>query len=379
MKKNYLLMLFVAIPFLMGAFTGTHAQTATATWALTAEQSATTTGTISAAPQGLSVISVTSYTAYNGPLGVPSQRSRVTSGWPQNSAYTANRYYEYAVTVSSGSFSTVNASLPVGGVSTGNLRVDIFYSTDNFATSTQLNTGGYLSLPNGSYINPAPEYTFPLNLAAGATLSVRVFPWYSGSDLSTSRYVVMQNVKITLSNDPLPLKLLSFNSASVSDKVKLMWNTTSESNMQVYEIQRAADVNQFASIAHVAANNRSSNSYSFIDDAVTVGHLFYRLKMIDKDGSFTYSPILSINKKSSIALSVYPNPVTASVVLSHPPAGSHAAISIADINGKIVQIVQVPLSATQSSMSVEMLPNGVYSLRFYHDGQPVSSIKFIKQ
>ena len=168
----------------------------TARWSLVSDGSATVTGNITATAQTVTGITITSYTAYNGPLGVPSQRARVTSGWPQNAVYNPSLYYEYTVTPTAGnSFTIGSVSLPMGAVSTGNMRATIYYSTNNFATSTLLASA--VVLANGSYNNPTPIFSPNVTINAGTTFSLRVYPHYTASDNSTSRYVVMQNVQIS--------------------------------------------------------------------------------------------------------------------------------------------------------------------------------------
>ena len=274
MKRQLQKIAVIAIIILANAFANAFAQTAT--WALTAgtAQSVAITGTgISAAPQGLSVLSMNSgadYTGLVGPLGANSQRVRVSSGWPQTSAYAPNRYYEYAVTVTSGTFNSATVSLPMGVTSTNNMRVEFFYSTDNFATSTQLNTGGTIAVPTAAYINPAPTYTFNVPLVVGKTLSVRAFPWYTGTDNSTSRYTSMQNVQITLSTAVVPLKLSSFNASLTDNKAILSWNTSNEINMQGFEVEKATDGKTFSSIGTIAAKNAKVNADIAATTAITI-------------------------------------------------------------------------------------------------------------
>jgi hypothetical protein len=80
------------------------------------------------------------------------------------------------------------------------------------------------------------------------------------------------------------------------------------------------------------------NTYSFTDTQPQDGPNYYRLKMTDKDGAFTYSNIVTLNKMGgNFAISVYPNPSKNTAVLSfNNVADAKYSVSITDVAGKIV-------------------------------------------
>ena len=113
----------------------------------------------------------------------------------------------------------------------------------------------------------------------------------------------------------VPLTLTSFTGTLKNCMPALSWVTESEVNTKSFEIEKSnTNGNDWKKIGSINANGNSSTkiaySYNDIELSGAAEKVFYKLKMIDKDGRFTYSPILPLNitcKEASI--NVYPNPV----------------------------------------------------------------------
>ncbi|MEO8112686.1 MAG: hypothetical protein ABI594_21735, partial [Ginsengibacter sp.] len=91
----------------------------------------------------------------------------------------------------------------------------------------------------------------------------------------------------------LPLQLVSFTGTLNQNQVKLNWKTANETNTALFEVERSITGTAFAKIGSKKAGQ---NSYFFIDEkAGQSQELYYRLKMIDADGKFTYSNILRLS------------------------------------------------------------------------------------
>ena len=113
----------------------------------------------------------------------------------------------------------------------------------------------------------------------------------------------------------LPVSLLDFNGKLNGDKVGLYWVTTNEVNAQNYVVERSTDGQYFTPIGTVKANgtlNKVEN-YTLVDPIPVKGANYYRLKMIDKGGTFTYSKIIIIritNGNMQLITQIRPNPFT---------------------------------------------------------------------
>ena len=110
----------------------------------------------------------------------------------------------------------------------------------------------------------------------------------------------------------LPVKLTSFTAAYSHDAVNLEWKTAQEINASQFVIERSNDGNNFVEIGNVAAKGNTSlaSSYNFTDhlNESNTPKLFYRLKMIDKDGTYEYSSVVAVNIKTKALFTISPNP-----------------------------------------------------------------------
>jgi len=119
------------------------------------------------------------------------------------------------------------------------------------------------------------------------------------------------------SNITLPLDLLSFIGVLQNNNTLLKWRTANEVNVSRFQVERSTDGTRFNEIGAVSANGNniagSVFDYSFTD--IEAGNLpslilYYRLRIVDIDGSFKYSNIVSVSLGAITGkLSVSPNPV----------------------------------------------------------------------
>jgi hypothetical protein len=143
------------------------------------------------------------------------------------------------------------------------------------------------------------------------------------------------NTAILSDPSALPVELVSFNAKAVEKQVDLNWETATEVNSDYFELQRSDNGKQWAQIGHVysVGDSKVTNSYSFIDFSPQVGLNYYRLKMVDKDKTFAYSSIKSVNFEGK-ATSLFPNPVLNTLHIDSETLNTN--IVIYDISGKEV-------------------------------------------
>jgi hypothetical protein len=110
---------------------------------------------------------------------------------------------------------------------------------------------------------------------------------------------------------PLPVNLVSFEAIKQVKKVLLQWTTENELNADKYIVEKSADgINYIQVGSEPAMNNNQKNNYSLVDQHPFPGLNFYRLKMMDNDAGFRYSPVRKINfNNTADEITVYPNPV----------------------------------------------------------------------
>jgi hypothetical protein len=176
----------------------------------------------------------------------------------------------------------------------------------------------------------------------------------------------------------LPLQLLSF-STQRNDKTNLLkWNTVNEMNTDRFEIQRSDNSRSFSSIGTVRAfnNGKSKNDYAFTDIQPLKAVNYYRLKMIDKDGKFSYSMIRSIDNTSSFDVKLYPNPVRDIITLEGLSANSKTNISIISLQRSV--LAKSTANSSTYTWNIKQLPAGTYYVRI-EAGKNVTTLKFIKE
>lgn len=120
----------------------------------------------------------------------------------------------------------------------------------------------------------------------------------------------IDNIVITVYYDSpstLPLSLVNFWAKKNNGSIDITWTTEIESNMSHYEIQRSSDGRSFSTIQSMQSSNRVSRvSYAVTDSKPLNGISYYRLKMVETDGSSNYSRIASVHFASGNSITVYP-------------------------------------------------------------------------
>ncbi len=113
---------------------------------------------------------------------------------------------------------------------------------------------------------------------------------------------------LSCSQRPLPIELVSFNAVCQNNGTTLLkWTSATEVNAEKFEIQKSTNAMDFVSIGTVPAQYPYGGNYSYTDNTKNSGITYYRLKMIDKDGSFKYSDIINVDsdKCRSIRTQIY--------------------------------------------------------------------------
>lgn len=179
----------------------------------------------------------------------------------------------------------------------------------------------------------------------------------------------------------LPLKLLSFNGSPVENKVALRWNTTAEVNSKQFIVEYSVNNTSWTSIGTVAAKNTiGNNEYALTHTQPENGVNYYRLKMIDINGSFSYSSVVSVKFAGKEGISIYPNPVKETINAELFKGKSEkATVSISDITGRILVEKQVELQKGFNliQLNTSELTKGTYLLIVNGSNKTVK--QFIKE
>jgi hypothetical protein len=176
----------------------------------------------------------------------------------------------------------------------------------------------------------------------------------------------------------VPVSLLSFAAQAQSNNVDLHWTTASETNNKGFEVERSADGRHFENIQFVEGNGTSSSRHRYtLTDAnafAAASVLYYRLKQVDFDGQYAYSPVVKVSKATTQAnsISAYPNPYTNSYTVSFTAASAGTVhIEMTDMQSKVAATHTT--EAVPGTNAVEVPENnlqpGVYIVRLTINGE----------
>jgi hypothetical protein len=176
------------------------------------------------------------------------------------------------------------------------------------------------------------------------------------------------NTIYKISSTALPVILVSLTATTATNKVAINWQTTNEVNTSHFAIQRSVDGTNFSEIGKVAA--KGDGSYSYADDLSTITHeqspIYYRLQMVDKDGSFTYSKVVAVtlvdNRKMLV---LFPNPVKDNLFIQFTSTKAEKlTLQVTDLQGRILQQEDTQIGVGNVSLSVNtsVLAKGSYVL-----------------
>lgn len=177
----------------------------------------------------------------------------------------------------------------------------------------------------------------------------------------------------------LPLTLLSFTGKQQGKTNLLQWQTANEINTNNFVVESSNDAVTFNGIGTIAAIARKNNAYIFTDTnpylygRVAGTAIYYRLKMIDNNGKFTYSNIIKLSTPQINTLVAYPNPIfqTTTLLLNDPNLIGTMAI-VKDFNGRTVKTIA--LKTNLQTISLQNLAAGIYILQTIN-GQRLKLVK----
>jgi acetyl esterase/lipase len=134
----------------------------------------------------------------------------------------------------------------------------------------------------------------------------------------------------------LPLTLLDFTATQKNTDVNFNWKTSNEINTNYFSIEKSTDAISFNTIGKVLAytNSTNENNYNFKELNIQQGKYYYRLKIIDNDGKFSYSPIISILVNKKDGLLVFPTITTDNITILNTNAN---AIYLYSASGQMIK------------------------------------------
>jgi hypothetical protein len=183
----------------------------------------------------------------------------------------------------------------------------------------------------------------------------------------------------------LPVEWLDFSVVQQQEDALLDWATASETQVDYFGIERSVDGNFFQEIGKKEAvgNSQEPNQYFFRDQGViyNLGYrMYYRIRQVDQDGSFSYSEVLELNledHKGDVWFVAMPVPVDDILTIRYDLFWEQGAqLELITLLGSAVQAVPLSEKSGTVTLNVSRLPAGIYYLRLQgEDRQMVRKIE----
>lgn len=177
---------------------------------------------------------------------------------------------------------------------------------------------------------------------------------------NTTKYVTIASIDAAT---PLPVELLLFDAQIIETGryVDLIWTTGSEINSKHFEIYKSTDLTNWEWLENIpaAGNSAQSLDYKTIDYNPYSGLSYYRLNMINSDGSSSQSEVRSVKLSNDRSLNIYPNPANDFIVVS----GYNQSMGHLFLTNTLGQQIPIEIVATSENgvvVSTINLSSGLY-------------------
>jgi hypothetical protein len=194
-----------------------------------------------------------------------------------------------------------------------------------------------------------------------------VFPSPSGPQQGVTwnpGYLSNYTVNLGPCDNALPVKLLRFDASRQAEDVLLSWETGMEQNSDYFGIERSVDGVHWETLGKEVAMGQHyiTHKYEYLDRNAGIGSRYYRIRMVDRDGRVTYSPVrnLHLGWDEYGQLSLYPNPATDRVQFMGLSI-SKADIILYTIDGRVA--AQYMNYDPGQGLDVSGLPGGSYRVK----------------
>jgi len=268
--------------------------------------------------------------------------------------------------LASGSFTTVTAgawnelvfSSPIlitAGetyVASYHLGSSTYYASSSNSLVSNFTNGPLTALGSGGVYFPAATPTFPqFSVQANYWVDILFSPnQYSFNLTGVSDAVgcnntgTLQTLNVTsVDCEALPVSLLNLSATPKESSIILTWATAMEQDNAGFEVQRRTDNGEWYKIGYVkgAGTSSSTRNYSYTDEKLASGRYYYRLRQIDMDGRFEFSPVVSavIGGAENFSLDQnYPNPFRGETIIRYSlPQKASVKLTLYDMHGRLVR------------------------------------------
>jgi hypothetical protein len=287
--------------------------------------------------------------------------SVITAGLPTGN-YVAGQSYPFTLTIKHATANRLKWGFAIKAVNAANgAAIGTFTTTNTTNVRISSNEATSKTAPTTA---AAATYTFTgitWKAPAAATAPVSVKFYYvgnaaNGDNARTGDYIYTGSTTVAL-----PIILTNFTTILNGNNVLLNWQVESDITTNFFEIEKSTDGSTFETISKIIGSNLSiARKYSYVDTKPNkLSTVYYRLKMVDNDGSVTYSKIekISLTRNTNYVSNVYPNPVKKGQTINVEVVSDKEQIAsfiIFNTQGKIVSAKEKAITQGHNNISLKL-------------------------
>lgn len=236
-------------------------------------------------------------------------------------------------------------------------------------------------------VSPAGSYNYLWTPNDGRLSNVLVYnpSILTGSTGTSSYSVVVTNTAngcagsaaatVNVTSCVVPVKLEGFTATKQGTGVLLNWVVGAEMNVSHYEVEFSTGGNNYQRIGNVAAANM--HNYSLIHKDPVTGSNYYRLRIVDNDGAFSYSDVRKVVFDKAGSVSLYPNPAYAgsiTVAVAGSMVNRAATMSVFAADGRLMLTKSIGKLTASQPVDISRLMAGKYILHITTDVEVINKV-----
>jgi len=249
-------------------------------------------------------------------------------------------------------------------------------TNSNIALINGASSGNVYFQVNGA-VNLGTGSTFRGTIVANGAISLLTGAALQGRGLSINGAINL-NANTVNAPAPQPVLLSSFSAHKEAQTALLSWSTAEEVNSDRFEVEHSLNGKNWRMIGKVAARGNSNDKrwYSFMDVNPANGSNLYRLRIVDRDETFDYSRIRSLEFDIDIETALYPNPVDERLLLKTDDLKKISRVELYNTMGvAVMHSDNVP----NNGLDVKNLPAGLYVVKVTRTNGSTDTFKVMKQ
>jgi Zn-dependent metalloprotease len=176
----------------------------------------------------------------------------------------------------------------------------------------------------------------------------------------------------------LPVTLLNFKGGLQNKSVQLSWSVAAQYNISKYIVEHSIDGTSFTELGIVASSNTIGYNYDYNHQQPSIGDNYYRLKVVNNDGSFKYTSIIKVSLVGKQLLVITPNPITDKFTIQYNSNKKVYGISIVDAYGRMIKEVIVQNNSGSIDIDATHIPSGTYWIKMTLSNNEIVTTKVVK-